>query len=143
MTEGKTRIVLADDHLVVLDGINSKIAEHPEFEICGVATDGLQAVELAESLRPDIVVTDISMPKMNGLKAAQAIRRISEEIRIVVFSMHSEPVYVLALMKAGISAYVLKDRPISDLISALKVVRSGSTYFCGPVREILSQYDNR
>lgn len=140
MTEGKTRILLVDDHWVVLDGINAKIAEHPEFEICGIATDGLQAVELAESLRPDMVVMDISMPKMNGLKAAQEIRRISDEIRIVIFSMHSEPVYVLTLVKTGISAYVLKDGPITDLISALKEVRNGGSYFCGRVQEILNKY---
>lgn len=140
MAEGITRILIADDHCVVLDGIKARIAEHPEFEICGVAMDGLRAVELASSLKPDMVIMDISMPKMNGLKAAQEIRRMGTGTRIVIFSMHNAPEYVLSLMKTGISAYVLKDGPTSDLISALKSVRNGGSYFCGPVQEILRKH---
>lgn len=138
MAEDKTRILVADDHWVVLDGIKAKIAEHPDFEICGFATDGLQAVELARSLSPDIVVMDISMPKMSGLKAAQEIRHMSKGMRIVIFSMHSAPEYVLSLVKTGISAYVLKDGSTSELITALKAVRNGGSYFCRRVQDIVS-----
>lgn len=139
MAEGKTSILIADDHWVVIDGVKAKILEHPEFEICGIATDGLKAVELARSLRPDIVIMDISMPKMNGVKAAQEIKRACSGIRIVIFSMHCAPEYALSLMKTGISAYVLKDGPTSNLISALKAVRSGGSYFCTQIQEILTQ----
>jgi two-component system, NarL family, nitrate/nitrite response regulator NarL len=140
MADGKIRILLADDHWVVLDGIKAKLADHPEFEICGVATDGLKAVELAGSLAPNIVVMDISMPKMNGLKAAEEIKRTCGGIRIVIFSMHSAPEYVLSLVKTGVSGYVLKDGPTTELLSALQTVRSGGRYFCARVEEILSAH---
>jgi DNA-binding NarL/FixJ family response regulator len=139
MAEGKTRILIVDDHCVVADGIKLKTAEYPEFDVCGVARDGLEAVELAESLRPDIMIMDISMPKMNGVKAAREIRRICKDIRIVIFSMHSAQEYVLAVVQTGISAYVLKSGPTSDLIAALKAVRNGGSYFCEQVRKVLTQ----
>jgi DNA-binding NarL/FixJ family response regulator len=140
MAEGKTRILVVDDHCVVVDGIKGKMAEHPEFEICGSAQDGFKAVELAESLRPDIMIMDISMPKMNGVKAAREIRRLCMDIRIVIFSMHSAPEYVLALVQTGIAAYVLKSGPTVELIAALKAVRNGESYFCEPVQKILKEH---
>ena len=140
MSESRTRILIADDHGVVIEGVKAKIAGHPEFEVCGIAMDGLQAVELAASLRPDIVIMDISMPKMNGVRAAREIRRTCKDIRIVIFSMHSAPEYVLGLIQTGVSAYVMKDGPTTDLISALKAVRKGEGYFCRKVQEILMEH---
>jgi two-component system, NarL family, nitrate/nitrite response regulator NarL len=137
MAGEKARVLVVDDHDVVLNGIQGKLAEHPEFEICGFARDGLEALAKAEALRPDIMIMDISMPKMNGVTAAREIRRISEDIRIIIFSMHSTHEYVSALVQLGVSAYVLKSAPIADLISAVKAVRDGGRYFCEPIRKIL------
>ncbi len=138
MTSTKTRILVVDDHDVVIDGIKARIAGHPEFEVCGFAKDGLEAVELAGSLRPDIMITDISMPKMNGVKAAREIRRMYKDIRIVIFSMHSSPEYVSALIQTGVSAYVLKSGPTADLLTALRAARNGERYFCAPIQEVLN-----
>lgn len=125
----KTKILIADDHRVVIEGIRSALKEHPEFEVVGEAFDGRQTVELAKSLKPDIVILDISMPELSGVDAARELQKLSPDIRIVVFTMHTDKQYVIDLFRAGISGYVLKQDPMSDLIMALKSVQGGGTYF--------------
>jgi len=125
----KTKILIADDHRVVIEGIKSALQEHSEFEVVGDAADGLQAVELARSLGADIVIMDISMPNLNGIEATGQIKQFNPEIRIVIYTMFSDKELVVDLFKAGISAYVLKDDPLSDLILALQAVKGGGTYF--------------
>ncbi len=125
----KTKILIVDDHSVVIQGIKSALQEHPEFEVVGEAMDGLQAVENAKSLGPEIVIMDISMPNLNGIDATRQIKGLNPEIQIVIYTMYSDKEFVIDLFKAGISAYVLKDDPLSDLILALKAVKGGGTYF--------------
>jgi len=125
----KTKILIADDHRVVIEGIKSALQEHSEFEVVGDATDGLQAVELARSLGADIVIMDVSMPNLNGIEATGQIKQFNPEIRIIIYTMYSDKELVVDLFKAGISAYVLKDDPLSDLILALQAVKGGGTYF--------------
>ena len=125
----KTKILIADDHRVVVAGVRTALNDHPDFEVVGEAFDGRQAVELAKSLKPDIAILDVSMPQLSGIDAAKEIRGFSPDIRIVIFTMHTEKQYVIDLFRAGISAYVLKQDPISDLVLALKSVRGGGTYF--------------
>ena len=125
----KTKILIADDHRIVIQGIKSALQEHPEFEVVGEAIDGIQAVESAKSLKPDIVIMDISMPNLSGVEATREIKELDPEIGIVIYSMYSDKRFVIDLFKAGISAYVLKDDPLSDLILALKAVKGGGTYF--------------
>jgi len=134
----RTRVLIADDHEIIREGIKAGLAGHPEFEVCGSASDGIQTIEFAKALAPDIVIVDLSMPKLSGMKAAQEIRRINDKIRIIVFTMHGDSEYVLALSQLGISGYVLKECPMSELIFALKAVRRGERYFCAPVQEILT-----
>jgi len=128
-TMDKTKILIVDDHRVVIEGIKSALQEHPEFEVVGEAVDGLQAVESARSLGPEIVIMDISMPNLSGIEATKQIKEFDPEIRIVIYTMYSDKEFVIDLFKAGISAYVLKDDPLSDLILALKAVKGGGTYF--------------
>ena len=125
----KTKILIADDHRVVIEGIRSALQEHPEFEVVGDAADGLQAVESAKSLGADIVIMDVSMPNLNGIEATGQIKQFNPEIRIVIYTMYSDKELVIDLFRAGISAYVLKDDPLSDLILALQAVKGGGTYF--------------
>lgn len=124
----KTKILICDDHLVVIDGIKRVLSDHPEFEVVGEALEGNQAVEQAESLRPDIVIMDISMPGLNGVEATLQIKKLCPDIRIIVFTMHSNKEFVIDLFRAGISGYVMKKDPTSDLILALKAVKQGGTY---------------
>ena len=125
----KTKLLIVDDHRVVIEGIKSALQAHPEFEVAGEAVDGIQAVEFAQTLEPDIVIMDISMPNLGGIDATKQIKKFDPEIRFVIYTMYSDKEFVLDLFKAGISAYVLKDDPLSDLILALKAVKGGGTYF--------------
>jgi DNA-binding NarL/FixJ family response regulator len=136
----KARVLIVDDHQVVVEGIRAAIDEFPEFEVVGTANDGLKGTEMAKALNPDIVIMDISMPDMNGLQAVKEIKRFNKKIRFVVFTIHSDREYVVPLMKAGISAYVLKDNPLSDLILAIKAVRQNNTYWSFPVKRSLSEH---
>ena len=136
----KTKILIADDHRVVIEGIKSALQKHPEFDVVGEAIDGLQAVESARSLGPDIVIMDISMPNLSGVEATRQIKELDPEIGIVIYSMYSDKGFVIDLFKAGISAYVLKDDPLSDLILALKAVKGGGTYFSTMAPTVLARH---
>ena len=136
----KTKILIVDDHSVVIEGIKSALREYSEFEVLGEAVDGLQAIEFAKSLEPDIVIMDISMPNLNGIEATKQIKQFNPEIQIVIYSMYSDKRFVVDLFKAGISAYVLKDDPLSDLILALRAVKGGGTYFSTMAPTILLRH---
>lgn len=136
----KTKILVVDDHRVVIEGLKSSLQEHPEFEVVGEAIDGLEAVEFVKSLGPHIVVMDISMPNLGGIEATRQIKEFDPEIGIVIYTMYSDKEFVIDLFKAGISAYVLKDDPLADLILALKAVKGGGTYFSTTTPAILLRH---
>ncbi|QTA93114.1 response regulator [Desulfonema magnum] len=136
----KTKILIADDHRVVIEGIKSTLREYQEFEVAGEALNGREAVKLAESLMPKIVITDISMPDLNGLDTTLQIKKISSDIRIIIYTMYSDREFIIDLFKAGISAYVLKEDPISELILAIKAVNGGGTYFSTMAPTILLRH---
>ncbi len=136
----KTNILIADDHRVVIEGIKSALQDHPEFKVVGEAVDGLEAVEFARSLEPNIVIMDISMPNLSGIEATRQIKGLNPGIQILIYTMHSDKEFVIDLFKAGISAYVLKDDPLSDLILALKAVEGGGTYFSTMAPTLLARH---
>jgi len=136
----KTKILIADDHRVVIEGIKSALQEHPEFKVAGEAVDGVEAVEFAKSLGPNIVIMDISMPNLSGIEATRQIKGLNPGIQILIYTMHSDKEFVIDLFKAGISAYVLKDDPLSDLILALKAVEGGGTYFSTMAPTLLARH---
>ena len=127
----KTKILVVDDHLVVIEGIKSAVLDYSEFEVVGEATNGREAVEMAIALKPDIVIMDISMTDQNGLDATLHLKKTDPGIRIVIFTMHTDKNYVIELFKAGVTGYVLKEDPMVDLISAIYANRSGASYFNG------------
>ncbi len=135
-----SKILIVDDHRVVIEGIKSALREHPEFEVGGEAVDGLQAVESAKSLRPDIVIMDVSMPNLTGIEATKHIKQFHSDIQIIIYTMYSNKEFVIDLFKAGISAYVLKDDPLSDLMLALHAVKRGGTYFSTMTPAILVRH---
>ena len=124
----KTRILLADDHTIVRKGLRSILEREDDMEVVGEAADGREAVRKAASLTPDVVVLDITMPRMNGIEAAARISKETPVTRIVALTMHSSEEYVYSLLKAGAKGYILKDSPPSDLIEGIRAVARGGTY---------------
>ena len=127
--DDKTRVLIVDDHWVVVEGVKAALENESEFKVVGTASDGIEAIKATKSLKPDIVIMDISMPNMNGVQATSEIKQIDDNIRIIIFSMYSDKEYVLSLFRAGVSGYVLKDGSILDLVIAAKSVRNGGSYF--------------
>lgn len=136
----KTKVLIVDDHSVVIEGIKTLLSGEANFEVVGSATDGLQALSLIKSMKPDIVILDISMPRLDGIDAAREIKQYDENIRIVVYSMSGSKEHITGLFKKGVSAYVLKEEPLSELRSALNVVRDGATFYSKSVQEILREH---
>lgn len=133
----KIRILLADDHTVMRAGLRSLLERQPDLEVAGEAGDGAQTVELAESENPDVVVMDIAMPRLNGIEATRQIAAKRPEIPVVILSMHFDESYVLRALKAGARAYLLKDSAEADLISAIRAVCDGRSYFSPAVSKML------
>ena len=125
----KHKLLIVDDHGVVIEGIKSLLVGSEDFEVIGEATNGLEGVDKALSLQPDIVIMDLFMSGMNGLEASKLIKDKLPQIHVVVYTMHSDDATVLELFRLGISAYVLKDGPISDLLMALEAVKRDATFF--------------
>lgn len=132
-----TRVLLADDHKLIRSGLRLIVEQHPEFTVVGEADDGRQAVALAESLKPDVVVMDIGMPSLNGIEAAAQITKAHPGIAIVMLSMHSDEGYVLRALKAGARGYLLKDSAEADLSRAIDAVREGKSFFSPVVSKVL------
>jgi two-component system, NarL family, response regulator NreC len=124
----RTRILVADDHTIVRQGLRAILEIEPDFEVVGEAADGREAVRKAVNLAPDVVIMDVSMPKMNGLEATARIVKNNPEIRVVALTMHSSEEYVYSLLKAGAKGYLLKESVSSDLVEAIHAVEGGGTY---------------
>jgi two-component system response regulator NreC len=133
------RILLADDHIVMRSGLRLLLERQPNLLVVGEAADGRQAVELAASEKPDVVVMDIAMPHLNGVEAARQIVNRAPLTAVVILSMHSDESYVIRSLKAGARAYLLKDSAESDLISAIHAITEGKSFFSPLVRRILKE----
>lgn len=131
------RIVLADDHVVLRSGLRALLERHPDFQVVGEADDGRELVKLVEDLAPDIVVTDIGMPNLNGTEATQQITAKHSGVGVIVLSMHSDEGYVLRALKAGARGYLLKESAEGDLIAAIRTVHQGKAFFSPAVSALL------
>ena len=137
----RIRILLADDHAVVRQGFKMILSEQPDMEIVGEAGNGREAVELAESLKPDIVVMDVAMPELNGIEATRRLATSVPHARVVALSMHKDSVYVRETLRAGARGYLLKDSVAGDLVSAIRAVASGEGYISPAVSNaVLDDY---
>ncbi len=136
----KKRIFIVDDHRVVIEGIRSALRGEEGLEVIGEATDAIEAISEIRSLRPDLVILDVSMPRLNGVAAAVEMKALDSKMNIVIFTMYSNKEYVLDLLKAGVNAYVLKEEPIENLISAIHAVKGGGVYGSEKLRDILLNY---
>lgn len=128
-------VFLVDDHEVVRQGVRAALEASPAFKVIGEAADGLEAVRLAELLRPDILVLDLSMSGLNGLDALRIIRQRSPRTRVVLFSMYAAESFVSEALRCSASAYVLKGAAISELVAAVQEVAAGRHYLSPPLSE--------
>ncbi|MBR9867159.1 MAG: response regulator transcription factor [Oceanospirillales bacterium] len=142
MSTEKIRIVLVDDHPLVLEGIIARLEDEPSLDVVGSANDGAQALTLIDEVQPDVVLMDISMPVMNGFEATERLRAEQPNVRVLILSMHESREYILKLIQCGAAGYVLKDVSSNELITAIKTVYSGATYFsAGASQSLFSQAD--
>lgn len=131
------RIILCDDHKVMRRGLRLVLEEQKDFQVVGEASDGREAVKLAESLKPDVAVLDITMPNLNGIEAAKQITEKHLDTSIVMLSMHADESFVLRALKAGARGYVLKASPESDFVNAIRLVHEGKSFFSPSVSRML------
>lgn len=125
---GTLRILLAEDHSILREGLKSLLSTQPDIEITGEAEDGQQAIQQANALQPDLVLMDLTMPRMNGTDAIRAIKRRNPEMRVIVLTVHKAAEYVRTALEAGASGYVLKDDTHQELVTAIRTVIAGRTY---------------
>lgn len=136
----KTRILIADDHAIVRDGVKALLSLADDLEVVGEAGGGQEAIDLAVELEPDLILMDIAMPDLGGLEATLEVRKRVPRARIIVLSQYGEPEYVRRFLKAGVSGYILKKAAGAELISAIRaVLRGGLVLDPGVAREALSE----
>jgi len=131
------KLLIVDDHDIMRENIISFVVRRPGFEVIGEAKDGETAVELAMKLSPDIILMDISMPKLNGIEAAGNILKNNADTRVIILSAHSDKHFVLAGIKAGVSGYVLKTSIIEDLIPALHAVMADEFFLSPQITDVV------
>jgi two-component system response regulator NreC len=135
------KILLADDHTIVRQGLRLILSAQPDLQVVGEAANGREAVDLAHKLQPDIVVIDVAMPELNGIEATRRMIESTPRLRVLVLSMHKEPVYVREILKAGARGYILKDAIDTELLSAVRSVARGDGYISPAVSgALLSDY---
>lgn len=138
------RVLIADDHTIVRSGVRLLLSAEPDIDVVGEALDGAEALALTETLRPDVVLMDISMPGMDGLEATRHIKARWPDIHVLVLTMHRSDEYFFEMLKAGASGYVLKGAETSELIRAVRVVSRGEVFLYPTMaKKLLSDYLTR
>lgn len=135
----KIRLLLVDDHPIVLDGIKSHLCAQPEFEVVGDASNGQDALRKAKLTLPDVILMDISMPHMNGLEAIGHLRKQVPNAKVLILTMHESKEYIAQVVRSGARGYLLKDSAPAELVGAIKAVHNGEVYFSPSVSKVLVQ----
>lgn len=135
----KLRLLLADDHTVMRTGLRTLLERQPDLEVVGETENGREAVQLAASLKADVVVMDVGMPLLNGIEATKAIVAQDRGAKVIILSMHADESYVMRALKAGARGYLLKDSAAPDLINAIHAVTQNKSYFSPKVSQILAE----
>lgn len=132
------RVLLADDHPLVQDGINRLFDEINDIDVIGVANTGRELLEKAEKLLPDIIIADISMPYINGLEATRLLSQTHPDIKVLILTMHDNREYMQNAIDSGAKGYILKDQPTRKMIEAVRAINAGKKHFCSSASEVLS-----
>ena len=140
-TTRKRRIVIAEDHTILREGLKALISQDPDLEIVGEARDGLEAIRVISELKPDLALMDLSMPKMSGIDAIREIKRCCPDTKILVLTVHKNEEYVIASLKAGANGYLLKESTHQELMQAVSHVLDGKPYLSPGISDtIISGY---
>lgn len=131
------RVVLADDHVFVRDGIKSLLENEANIEVVGEATDGVEAMKIVEITKPDLLILDIRMPNLTGIEVVEKLRSQNNFVKIVMLSMHESEEYVLKSIRAGADGYLLKGSSKEEFLKAVHTVANGGKYFSGDISSIL------
>jgi DNA-binding NarL/FixJ family response regulator len=133
------KIAIVDDHDIIRAGIKSVLAKHLQYEVCAEAAHGQEALKIAEDFKPDIMLLDISMPKLSGLDIISRIKHISPRTKIIIISVHKLGAYVLKALRQGVSGYLNKDNVAEELVLALGRVANGKVYLGQAIAEYLAE----
>jgi DNA-binding NarL/FixJ family response regulator len=133
----ETKILIADDHGILRQGIDSLIKGCADMQVVGETNNGLTAVEMARKLRPDVVLMDVTMSGLNGIEATRQIKGEMPEVKVLALTMHAEREFVLDMIKAGASGYMLKECAFDDLVSAIKAIVAGQSYLSPQIARTL------
>ena len=131
------RVLLTDDHGIVRRGLRSLIETQPDIKVVAEAGDGLEALKLCEEHRPDAIILDVAMPKLNGIEVAERVQKLPHPPSVLILSMHADESYIIRALAAGARAYLLKDATDEDLIPALRAVAAGKPFFSPSVTGVL------
>ena len=133
------KVLLADDHRIMREGLRSLIERESDMEVVAEAADGRRTVRLAQELSPDVALVDISMPELNGIEATGQIMSTDPEVKVLALSMHSDEHFVMGMLRAGASGYLLKDCAAEELCSAIRTVISEETYLSPKAASVVIQ----
>jgi two-component system, NarL family, response regulator NreC len=133
------RVLVADDHTIVRDGLVALLNGSGDCQVVGQAADGMSTVELALKTQPDVVVVDISMPKLNGIEVVRRLTKELEKTRILVLTMHAEEEYVMHVVRAGAAGFLLKDSASAEMLAAVRALAAGRGYFGTHASKVLAQ----
>lgn len=133
--KAKHRLLIAEDHTILREGLKSLLCANPDIEVVGEAEDGRQALRLANELSPNLILMDLSMPRMNGFEAIREIKKQQPEIKIIVLTVHNTEEYILMTLQSGADGYVLKDATHDELLMAISHVLKGKRYLSPSVSD--------
>jgi two-component system response regulator NreC len=137
----KIRVLLAEDHTIVRQGLVALLRSEPEIEVAGEASDGVEAVDLAKKLVPDIVLMDIAMRNLNGLEATRKIKKLFPHMKVLVLTMYENEEWIFQILRAGASGYLIKDSAMTDLISAIRAVNQGDSFLSPSIsKKVIDEY---
>lgn len=140
----KITVLLAEDHIIVRQGLRSLLDNEPEIEVVGEAGDGQEAIQKTEQLRPAVVVMDITMPILNGLEATRQIKKLFPAVKVVVLTVHSTEEHIFQILRAGASGYVVKQGAVPELIQAIRAAAQGETFLSPTIsRQAIAEYGRR
>lgn len=140
----KIKVIIAEDHTIVRQGLCALLRSEPDIEVVGEASDGLEAIELAKRLIPDVVLMDIAMRNLNGIEATRQIKKLFSHMKVLVLTMYENEECIFQILKAGASGYLIKDSAMTDLVSAIRSIHQGDSYLSPSIsKKVIEEYIQR